>query len=65
MIGLGRFPVETIERKDEALFLRPPHDVGDFQHRVLQMRRNDCEVLAVEDDEFKVVHGRRAPLPRN
>ena len=43
---------------------RPPQNVGNLDHRVLQMRGHDFKVLLVEDGEFQLlggpVHGSRS-----
>src|SRR5262245_27304920 len=62
MIAVVRtFPVETIEPDDEPLFPRPPVNIGNSYHRVLQMGRRDLEVFLVKDHEFECVHGAALP----
>jgi len=49
-------PVETIEPDDEPLLARPPMDVGNLHHCVLQVRRSDLKIFLVKDHEFQRVH---------
>ena len=44
------------------MLARLPEDVGDFDQGVLHMGGNDLDVVLVEGDEFKFLHG-RVPFP--
>src|ERR1700693_5688594 len=58
-----RFPVEPIEAQHQPALGRPPHDVADLEHRILQMGRDDLDVVVVERNELEEIHG-RAPAPK-
>ena len=57
--GLPRrgLPVEPVEAEHQALLRRPPDDVADLDDGVLQMGRDDLDVVLVERNEFQRVHG--------
>ena len=52
-------PVEAVETEHQALLLRAPVHVGDLDLGILQMGRNDLQVVRVEGDEFQRLHLRR------
>ena len=58
MLLVRGFPIETIDREHEAIFARPPADVGDLEDGVLEMGGDDFDVVPVERDEFERIHGR-------
>jgi hypothetical protein len=41
---------------------RLPEDIGDLDERVLHMGRDDADIVLIEGDEFKFLHG-RVPFP--
>src|SRR5277367_6772367 len=53
---LGALPVETGKPDHEPLFAGPPVNITDAHHRVLQMGRNDLEIIHVECDELEELH---------
>ena len=57
--ALRRLPVEAVEHGGEALLRRLINHVADAHHRILEMRRDDGEVLLIEGDQFERLHGGR------
>ena len=53
------FPIEAVEHGGEALPRRLIDHVADAHHRILEMRRDDGEVLLIEGDQLERLHGGR------
>ena len=54
---LGGAPVEAIDDQDEALLARQKDDVAAAHFGILEMRRNDGEVILVERDQLERLGG--------
>ena len=46
--AIGAFPIEPVEGHDQPPFRRPPMNVADPDHGVLQMGGDDLEIVAIE-----------------
>ena len=47
----GRDPVETASDEGETTGLRQESDVGDPDDRILQVCREDCEILGIQSNQ--------------
>src|SRR5918994_3611561 len=55
----GALPTEAVGNHDKRSLARDKRDVADAQDRVLQMRRDDRQVLRIERCERHRLHGLR------
>ncbi len=51
--ALLHFPSEAVHRQGKAMLLRAPHHVAAAQHRVLDMRRQDDEIVRIKRGKFQ------------
>jgi len=54
----ARFPVEPVQAEHQPLFLGQPDDVRDFDDGILQVGRDDFDIVLVERNELERLHGR-------
>ena len=57
LLGVRGFPIEAAERDDETVLCRTPVYVGHLHDGVLQVSRDDLDIVLVEGDELQRVHG--------
>ena len=53
LAALSTAPVEAVDDKGKALLAREPGHVGGLDRGILQMGRDDLEVLPIEGKQFK------------
>ena len=54
--AVRRFPIEPVEAHHHPPLGRPPDDIADLEHRILQMGRDDLDVVLVERNELEEIH---------
>ena len=60
-VACGRASRSRLSADHQPLLLRPPEHVGDLDHGILQMGRDDLEVVPVEGDELELAPWRALP----
>ena len=52
---MRRFPIEAAETDDQAMLGRAPADVPGLDHRILQMRGHDFQIVPIERDKLYIL----------